>query len=63
MIHRSKDEVIVVMLGSNGLLQGPDHEAEVCGERMERFLRAILKQVQGTPKILLVSPPPMELGA
>ena len=30
---------------------------------MERFLRAILAQAQGAPKILLIAPPPMEPGA
>ena len=59
MIHRSNADTVVVMLGSNDLLQS----AEVCGKRMERFLRAILVQTQGEPKILLVAPPPMEQGA
>ena len=62
-IHRSRAEVIVVMLGSNDLLQCPGLAAEVCGERMERFLRVVLKPEQENPKILLVSPPPMEPGA
>ena len=62
-IHRSRAEVVVVMLGSNDLLQCPGLSAEVCGERMERFLRAVLTQTQGKAKTLLVSPPPMEPGA
>ena len=62
-IHRSRAEVIVVMLGSNDLLQCPGLAAEVCRERMERFLRVVLKPEQENPKILLVSPPPMEPGA
>ena len=55
-------DILAVMLGSNDLLQCPDLAAEVCGERMERFLRAVLTQTQGKAKILLVSPPPMEPG-
>ena len=56
-------DILTVMLGSNDLLQGAGLSAEVCGERMERFLRAILMQTQGSPKILLVAPPPMAAGA
>ena len=56
-------DILTVMLGSNDLLQCADLSAEVCGERMERFLRAILIQTQGSPKILLVAPPPMAAGA
>ena len=62
-IHGSRAEVTVVMLGSNDLLQCPGLAAEVCRERMERFLRVVLKPEQENPKILLVSPPPMEPGA
>ena len=51
------------MLGSNDLLQCPDLAAEVCGARMERFLRAVLTQTQGSAKILLAAPPPMKPGA
>ena len=56
-------DILAVMLGSNDLLQCPDLAAEVCGERMERFLRAVLTQTQGSAKILLVAPPPMGPGA
>ena len=56
-------DILTVMLGSNDLLQCPGLSAEVCGERMERFLKAILIQTQGSPKILLVAPPPMAAGA
>ena len=62
-IHLSKAEVVVVMLGSNDLLQCPSLSAEVCGERMERFLSVVLTQTQGKAKILLVAPPPMVPGA
>ena len=47
-------DILTVMLGSNDLLQCPGLSAEVCGERMERFLRTLLIQTQGSPKILLV---------
>ena len=48
-IHRSNAETTVVMLGSNDLLQYPGLTAEVCGKRMERFLRAVLLQTQREP--------------
>ena len=54
-------DILAVMLGSNDLLQGST--AEVCGERMERFLSAILTRVLETPNILLIAPPPMVPGA
>ena len=54
-------DILAVMLGSNDLLQGST--AEVCGERMERFLRALLTRAPETPKILLIAPPPMKPGA
>ena len=50
-----------IMLGSNDLLQ--DSTAEVCVEIMERFLRAFLTRAKKAPKILLIAPPPMVLGA
>ena len=62
-IRGIETDILTVMLGSNDLLQCPGLSAEVCGERMERFLKAILIQTQGSPKILLVAPPPMESGA
>ena len=62
-IHRSSAEAVVVMLGSNDLLQCPGLAAEVCGERMERFLSVVLTQTQGKAKILLAAPPPMVPGA
>lgn len=54
-------EALLVMLGSNDLLQRPGLTAEICGQRMERFLSALLA---GVPrKVLLIAPPPMEPGA
>ncbi len=38
-------EVVTVMLGSNDLLQRPCPGAEVCAERMERFLTVLLKEI------------------
>ena len=55
-------DVLTIMLGSNDLLQCPDLAAEVCGNRIERFLRAVLTQTQRNAKILLIAPPPMEPG-
>ena len=55
-------DVLTVMLGSNDLLQCPDLSAEVCGERMEQFLAALLEKAQADIKILLVAPP-LEPGA
>lgn len=49
-------DLLIVMLGTNDLLQGMS-AAEVCG-RMGRFLRR-----HAAMKILLVAPPPMKLGA
>ena len=56
-------DILAVMLGSNDLLQYSGSAAQVCGAWMDRFLRAILAQAQGVPKILLIAPPPMEPGA
>ena len=55
-------DILTVILGSNDLLQRPGLAAEVCGERMEQFLEAVLIQTQGEPKILLTAPPPMKPG-
>jgi len=62
-VRDSNADILVVMLGSNDLLQRPELAAEICGERMERFLTAILAEIQANLKILLVAPPPMEAGA
>ena len=56
-------DILTVMLGSNDLLQCPGLSAEVCGKRMEQFLAALLEKARADLKILLVAPPPMELGA
>lgn len=63
MVCRAKADMVVIMLGSNDLLQQPAASAGVCAERMERFLVALLQKLPAPCKILLIAPPPMELGA
>ncbi len=43
-IHRAKAEALLIVLGSNDLLQCPGLAADVCAERMEHFLGAILAE-------------------
>ena len=62
-IQCSKAEAVVVMLGSNDLLQCPGLSSETCRTQLERFLTALLVKAQVDLKILLVAPPPMEMGA
>lgn len=50
-------DLLIVMLGTNDLLQGASPEA-ACG-KMERFLRS---QTLAPEKILLIAPPPVKLG-
>ncbi|MDE6589326.1 MAG: hypothetical protein K2K53_03035 [Oscillospiraceae bacterium] len=59
----AKAEVVVIMLGSNDLLQCPSLSAESCSGRMERFLASLLAETHTAPQIVLVAPPPMEPGA
>ena len=61
-VQAAKPGVLAVMLGSNDLLQRPGLTAEVCGQRMERFLSALLVEVPSGLKVLLIAPPPMEPG-
>ena len=51
-------DLLIVMLGTNDLLQGNDPESVTA--RMERFLKGIDFEKSG---ILLVTPPPMKRGA
>lgn len=51
-------DLLIVMLGTNDLLQGAD--TETVAEHMENFLRALELERQ---KILLVAPPPLQRGA
>lgn len=62
MLRRYQPDIVTVMLGSNDLLQAPALSAAGCGERMERFLAALLKQAPSC-QLLLIAPPPMALGA
>lgn len=62
-ICRAEADVSMVMLGSNDLLRCPGITAEACGERMERFLSAVLEETQEKCKVLLTAPPPMRPGA
>lgn len=62
MLRRYQPDIVTVMLGSNDLLQAPALSAAGCGERMERFLAALLKQAPSR-QLLLIAPPHMALGA
>lgn len=55
--HHSPAELLIVMLGTNDLLQGIS--AAETGARMEIFLREISSVCSN---LLLLSPPPLELG-
>jgi len=61
VINRAKAEALLIMLGSNDLLQCPGLTADVCAERMEHFLGAILAETK-TSKLLLIAPLPMKPG-
>lgn len=62
VVRRSKAEAIVVMLGSNDLLQCPGLSAEICAAQMEEFLAALLAKAPANLKVLLAAPPPMSEG-
>ena len=51
-------DLLIVMLGTNDLLQGRSPEQAV--ERLERFLTSLSLDQS---KILLIAPPPVTLGA
>ena len=51
-------DLLIVMLGTNDLLQG--RSPEQTAERLERFLNGVSLD---RSKILLIAPPPMTLGA
>ena len=53
----AKADLVIVMLGTNDLLQGEPPDRTV--ERMKHFLQGLLAQGE---KILLVAPPPMAPG-
>lgn len=60
---RTNAEALVMMLGSNDLLQRPGITAEICARRMEVCLTAVRENTPAALKLLLAAPPPMELGA
>lgn len=62
MLYRQQPDIVTVMLGSNDFLQEPALSAAGCGERMERFLAALLEQALPC-RLLLIAPPSMVLGA
>ena len=57
LIRSKSPDVVAVMLGTNDLLEGAN--AETTAKRMEAFLTDI-KNI--CPKLLLIAPPPMQLG-
>ena len=57
LIESKQPDLIMVMLGSNDLLEGSS--AETASDRMEAFLEKLLEK--GKP-ILLIAPPPMQPG-
>lgn len=63
VIRRAEAKVLVIMLGSNDLLQRPSISAGVCSGRMELFLRKLIPEAIFPHQILLVAPPPMKPGA
>lgn len=63
VVRRAEVAALVIMWGSNDLLQRPSIDAEVCGDRMEHFLTALLREGLSPRQVLLVAPPPMKLGA
>ena len=52
---------VVVMLGSNDLLQQPEFTAEQVAERMETYLRRITRHIP-PDKVLLLAPVPLRPG-
>ena len=57
LIQSKSPDLVVVMLGSNDLLEGAS--AETAADRMERFVEAVWNV---GVQILLIAPPPMRLG-
>ena len=57
LIRRKSPDLVIVMLGSNDLLEGAD--AETTGRRMELFLAALQ---EAEAKVFLIAPPVMQEG-
>ncbi|MFQ8982857.1 MAG: GDSL-type esterase/lipase family protein [Evtepia sp.] len=63
LLRRAADaDLVTLMLGGNDLLQGPPFAAEDAAARMDACLTALLTQ-RAPSTVLLVSPPPLCLGA
>lgn len=62
-ILRTGAEALVVMLGSNDLLQRPGLTAGECAGRMGACLAAVRKTAPAALKLLLTAPPPMKFGS
>ena len=60
-----KIDAVVIMLGTNDLLQEPELSAEECAQRMERFISELFRGIgpEWPGQILLAAPPPMRRGA
>lgn len=59
-VRQADPEILVIMLGTNDLLQRPDLSAMICSKRMERFLTALLRSAPADLAVLLAAPPPVE---
>ena len=58
LLHIHQPDLLIVMLGTNDLLQG--NPSEVVADRMEHFLNNI--QLERS-RLILIAPPSMQLGA
>lgn len=61
-VRQTNPKALVVMLGTNDMLQRPGLAAEICARRMERFLSALLADGLPDLKVILVAPPPLKPG-
>ena len=55
-VCHSKADALVIMLGSNDLLQQPCPSAVICAERMANFLSILLFKTSADLKVLLIAP-------
>lgn len=62
LLRRAGARALVVMLGTNDLLQRPGLAAERCAERMEAFLTALPGVAFAVLPVLLIAPPPLAAG-
>lgn len=61
-VCRSEADALVIMLGSNDLLQQSRPSAEICAEWMANFLSILLSKTSEHLQVLLIAPP-MGVGA